>query len=96
MRRLVLVVLLGVGVRDAEAQICNPPVFAVTVTPKASPVSWMTNTSGHTATVTVKNTGTCTDTYTFTYKAIGPITGVSLNKTSATLAANVSTTVIKL
>src|SRR5437660_41389 len=67
--------------------------FAVSVTPDGGQVTWNANTNGHTSTFTVTNTGTCQDTYNFSKSATGPISGVTINKTSATLAAGASTTV---
>ena len=75
--------------RGAAANPCPPDgTFAVSVSPKGTAVTLQTNTSGHTATFTVQNTGTCPDTYAFSYTATGPISGVSLDKSSAFLAAN--------
>src|SRR6267143_4438151 len=68
--------------------------YAVSVTPKGSSVTWIANTNGHTSTFTVTNTGTCQDSYNFTPSTTGPVSGVTLNKTSATLAAGTNTTVI--
>lgn len=67
--------------------------YAVSVTPDGGSASWASNTSGHTATFTVTNTGACQDTYTFTYSATGPISGVSLDQSSAVLPAGGQTTV---
>jgi RHS repeat-associated protein len=41
----------------------------------------------------VRNTGTCTDTYSFAYSATGPVFGVALDRTSFLLASNQSVNV---
>lgn len=67
--------------------------YAVSVTPKGGTATWSNNTSGHTAAFRVTNTGTCPDTYNFTSSTTGPVTGVTLSQTSASLAAGAWTTV---
>jgi RHS repeat-associated protein len=67
--------------------------FSVSVTPDGNWMTWQMNTNGHQSTFTVKNTGTCPDTYSFTKSTTGSISGVTLNPSSATLAAGDSTTV---
>ena len=68
--------------------------YAVSVTPDSSPVTWTANTNGHTSTFTVTNTGLCQDTYSFTKSSTGPISGISLNKSSAPLGPGANTTVV--
>ncbi len=58
--------------------------YAVSVTPDGSPTTVTANTSGNTRNFTVTNTGDCPDTYSLSYSATGPITGVTLSKTSGT------------
>jgi RHS repeat-associated protein len=70
----------------------DPPQYSVTVSPHGGTASWAEGTTGHTAQFTVLN-GPCTDTYTFSVTASGPISGVSLNKTSQGLTGGASTTV---
>jgi RHS repeat-associated protein len=53
--------------------------FAVSVTPKGSPLSQPANTNGLTVYFTVKNTGTCPDTFNLAASASGPITVVTLS-----------------
>ena len=84
---------LVIGLHSAGPPPC-PTAVSVAVTPDASPVSRAEQTTGHTATFTVQNTGTCNDTYNFTYTTIGPISGVTLNKTSASVQIGNNTTVI--
>jgi len=67
--------------------------MSVSVTPDGGSAQWPANTNGHTATFTVYNTGACNDTYTFSYTLSGPISGVSLDKTSASVTVGNSTTV---
>jgi RHS repeat-associated protein len=66
---------------------------SVGVTPPAGSASWMSNTTGHTATFTVQNTGDCSDNYNFTASVSGPISVVSLDKTTAGLPRGGSTPV---
>jgi len=88
------------GPSGAEPDVLSeagPPTYvdyAVSVTPDGSPVTWSAYTNGHTSTFTVTNTGLCGDTYTFAKSAWGPISGVSLNKTSFTLQPGTNTTVV--
>jgi RHS repeat-associated protein len=58
--------------------------YAVSVTPDGSPATVTANTNGNTRNFTVTNTGDCPDTYSLSYSATGPITSVSLSKTSGT------------
>jgi len=55
---------------------------------------WPSNTNGHADTFTVTNTGICQDTYHFGPSAGGPISGVTLNKTSAYLPTHGSNTTV--
>ena len=74
---------------------CQSQNFSVSVTPDGGAASWPQNTSGHTSTFTVMNTSTdCSDNYSFSKTTSGPISGVSLNKSSAFLNPQASTTVI--
>ncbi len=68
--------------------------YAVSVTPVGSSVSWPAYTGGLTSTFTVTNTGTCQDTYSFTKTATGTVSGVTLDKSSASLPPGASTTVV--
>jgi hypothetical protein len=54
------------------------------VTPDGSPATVTANTNGNTRNFTVTNTGDCPDTYSLSYSATGPITSVTLSKTSGT------------
>jgi len=77
--------------------ICDSTsVYSVGVTPPPpGSGSWTAQTTGHTTTFTVQNTGACNDTYQFTVSALGPIPPVvTLNKTSAAVIHGGSTTVI--
>ena len=67
--------------------------WAVSVTPDGGSASWTENTTNHTATFTVTNTGDCNDGYSFTRGMSGPVTNVRLDKTGATVFAHASTTV---
>ena len=69
------------------------PTPAVSVTPKGDSTKVVPYTSGNTVTFTVKNTGNDSDTYTFTDSYGAPVTGVSLNPTSAALTKGNATTV---
>jgi RHS repeat-associated protein len=68
--------------------------MSVTVTPDGASATWGLNTGGHTITFTVRNTGTCTDTYTFSKTMTGPIASVTLNPTIGSAAPGDSTTVV--
>ena len=59
--------------------------FQVTVTPTTNPDSADANWSSNTGSFTVKNTGGCTDTYTYSATPGGAVTGVTLNYTGTTL-----------
>ena len=63
------------------------------MTPKGSSVTWKANTTGHQSTFTVLNTGSCSDTYTFTAAGSNGITGITLSQTSAPVDSGGSTTV---
>jgi RHS repeat-associated protein len=76
----------------ARAIICEPGQYSVTVTKQGTDPSWVEGTTAHTAVFTIQN-GPCTDTYDYTFSATGPITAVTLNKTSSGLTGNASTTV---
>jgi len=82
---------------NASLLICpdppNPGDYAVSVTPQGTSVSWPEATTGHTAQVTVQNIGGCQDTYTFSASASGPVSAVTLDKSSALLSPNQSTIV---
>jgi RHS repeat-associated protein len=86
---------LGVNIRGhkAAAPICPDPMSA-SVTPDGGTASWQSNTNGHTATFTVYNNGTCADTYTISYTAGAPISGVSLDHSSLSVAPGSSDSVI--
>jgi len=68
-------------------------LYAVSVTPDGGTATWTSNTGGHQSTFTVTNTGTCQDTYSFNPATTGPITGVTLDKTSYTLSPGAHITV---
>jgi len=78
----------------SEPDVVDPVAVAVCVSviPKGGSQSWLPNTGGHTATFTVTNKGD-PNSYSFSYVATGPITGVSLDKTDATLGTGEHTTV---
>src|SRR5439155_7225505 len=80
--------------RNSRPALPCPNPMSVAVTPDGGSQQWIANTNGHTATYTVYNTGACNDTYSFSYTVSGPISGVSLNKTSAPVAVGGNTTVI--
>src|ERR1051326_4797313 len=82
----------GIG-GDTAAVICPDPMSA-SVTPDGGTASWQSNTNGHTATFYVFNAGGCTDTYTISYTAGVPISGVSLNHTTLSVAPGGSDSVI--
>jgi len=90
------------AISGAEPDVLEPTDlsdvdYAVSVTPDGGAqgsATWGANTNGHTATFTVRNTGLCNDTFSFSATGTGGITGISLNKTSAALGAGASTTVI--
>ncbi|HVH30878.1 MAG TPA: RHS repeat-associated core domain-containing protein [bacterium] len=63
------------------------------MTPQGTSRIQQANTSGQTVTFTVTNQGLCRDSYNFDSTATGPISGVTLNPTSATLYPNQSTNV---
>jgi len=89
-----LAITIGFGVfeRSPHQPVCTEPQ-SVFVQENASDV-WGANTTGHTYTVTVTNTGLCNDSYNFTSTASGPISGVSLSQTiSGTVLPQGSTTV---
>jgi RHS repeat-associated protein len=80
--------------RALSARICDSTgTFSVTVNPPSGSATWGPVTSGHTAAFTVQNTGLCQDTYMFTPAATGPVYGISLSPTGATLRPGFSTTV---
>ncbi len=85
------------GPSGAEPDVMGPsaavPDYAVSVTPKGGSATWPVNTNGHTAAFTVTNTGNCDGTYTFTSRDSGPISGVTLDKTSKFLLHGQSTPV---
>src|SRR6266545_2212926 len=98
-RPQVFVAMAGLFVVIAPARNSRPALpcpnpMSVAVTPDGGSQQWGANTNGHTATYWVKNTGACNDTYTFTSSTTGPISGVSLNKTSAGVAVANSTSVV--
>jgi RHS repeat-associated protein len=86
------------GPSGADAEVLDPAAtvvdYAVSVTPKGGSAAWWTNTSNHPDTFTVTNTGNCPDTYSFSVSATGPITGITLNKTTASLNPGLSTKVV--
>jgi len=85
------------GASVTARAICDSTsVYSVAVTPEApGSASWTAQTTGHTTTFTVQNTGDCNDTYQFAVSATGPIPPVvTLNKTSASVIHGGSTTVI--
>ena len=59
--------------------------FQVTVTPSTNPDTANANFSSNKDTFTVKNTGGCTDTYTYSATPSGAVTGVTLSQTGTTL-----------
>jgi len=67
--------------------------WGVSVTPDNGSAGWTANTTNHTATFTVTNTGDCNDSYSFTAGTSGPVTNVRLDKTSAPVFAHASTPV---
>ncbi len=87
-----LAVGLGAAARAPYRAPC-PGIMSVSVQSPGS-AQWPPNTNGHTATFTIYNTGACNDTYTFSYTVSGPISGVSLNKTTAPVGVGGNTTVI--
>src|SRR5260370_31686153 len=83
------------GTSVVGALVCDPTtgVYAASVTPPAGSATWTPFTSGHTATFTVQNVGTCTQVWNFTATGTGPITGVTFNPGSASLMPHASTNV---
>ncbi len=77
---------IGAPPRASSATLCvvpSPPEdYAVSVTPDGGSQTWPANTTGHTATFTVTNTGICQDTYNFSPSSSGPITVVSVSPSS--------------
>lgn len=67
--------------------------YAVSVTPKGSPVDLPPNSTGHHASFTVKNTGQSTDTYALACSATGPVICKSLSVYGVTLVRGQSATV---
>jgi len=73
---------------DASAQAgplapCPSGDYGVSVTPDGGSVSWPQYTNGHTSTFTVTNTSPdCVQTHYFTYTVSGPISGVTLDRTT--------------
>lgn len=82
------------AVSGAESDVLDPvPVssdvmYAVSVTPDGGTASWPQNTTGHQATFTVKNTGTCSDTYSLSGSGTGGITGISVSPASVSPSPN--------
>jgi len=60
----------------------------VYVTPKGTQVTWIANSTGHTATFTVQNTGNTANGYSFTCTTTGPVTCDSVRPTGATVLKN--------
>ena len=95
----VVIAMAGLTVIVAPARNPRRPApcpnpMSVIVTPDGASATWGVNTSGHTITFTVRNTGACTDTYTFSQTMTGPITSVTLNPTHGSAAPGDSTTVV--
>ncbi len=80
-------------VLDPTAGVAAAADYVVSVTPDGGSATWPMSTGGHTATFTVVNTGICKDIYGFSHAETGPISGVTLNKASASLLPGASTTV---
>jgi RHS repeat-associated protein len=66
---------------------CPPPTYGVVVNPKGTSVSQQANSTGHTGSFTVKNTGSTSNSYSFTCTSTGPVACTSVSPTSATLGA---------
>ena len=72
---------------------CPCTTHIVLVTPKGTQISWQAPSTGHAAVFTAKNQGNASEGYTFACSATGKVTCTSLDKTTATLGAGVSTLV---
>jgi len=70
------------------------PTWSVSVTPDGASVQKADSSSGNTYTFTVKNTGSQSDFYDLTCAVTGVVTSCVLNKSTATLSAGASTTVV--
>jgi RHS repeat-associated protein len=77
----------------ANCLYINPTNYNERVTPKGTPVQWPQNTSGHTATFTVKNTGACADDFGFTCTTTGTVTCTAVSPAYATLLNGATQTV---
>jgi len=91
---------LFTNVASAPAQnrsplvLCQSGHYAVGVTPNGGTVTWQTNTSGDTSKFTVTNgSSDCTEGYSFTHTESGPISGVTLDRTSTGIGPGQSVTV---
>jgi RHS repeat-associated protein len=71
------------------AQACSGP-YCVTVTPNGGSKTHAANTSGHSATFTVQNTGTATDDYLLGCSSTGPVSCGTVTPSAPTVGANQS------
>ncbi len=86
--------ILPVGSPERGIAPCVSGNYVVSVTPDDSTVTWPQFTNGHTARFTVTNLSSdCTESYNFTHTESGPISGVTLDRSSSGLGPGVSVTV---
>ena len=71
----------------------QPNTYGVSVSPKGTAVSQPSNSTGHTASFSVTNTGNTSNTYSFTCSSTGPVTCTSVSPTSASVGSELQVNV---